>query len=140
MCTVAGALWQGLLGRPASESGRLCRGLGPRPGQPLPEGASVGYASRTCVRPRPVDADHERILTDGKSFVLRSLQVLLGDLVTSVARLKMRTVDDTGTEIGAREALFTRIIPPGGVGAELGVFKGTLSSFVLAVNRPAKLH
>jgi hypothetical protein len=87
-----------------------------------------------------VDADHERILTEGKSFVLRALQVLLGDVVASVAKLKIRTVDDIGTEIGAREELFSRVIPPGGVGAELGVFKGTLSAFILSVNRPATLH
>jgi Methyltransferase domain len=87
-----------------------------------------------------VDGDHARILTEGKSFLLRSLQVLLGDLVTSVARLKMRTVDDIGTEIGAREALFKQVIPPGGIGAELGVFKGTLSAFILFVNHPATLR
>lgn len=82
----------------------------------------------------------QRILAEGKSFALRALQVVLGDLVTSVARLKIRTVDDIGTAIRDREALFTRVIPPGGVGAELGVFKGTLSAFILAANRPAKLH
>jgi hypothetical protein len=43
MCTVASGFW-GLLGRPASEYGRLCRGGGgPRTGRASPEGASVAY-------------------------------------------------------------------------------------------------
>ena len=41
---VASGFW-GLLGRPASEYGRLCRGGGgPRTGRASPEGASVAYA------------------------------------------------------------------------------------------------
>src|SRR6266487_6241114 len=39
-----GWLWHRLLGRPVSESGRLCHGMGPQGGRPLAEGASVAYA------------------------------------------------------------------------------------------------
>jgi hypothetical protein len=45
-------LWQRLLRRPASESGRLCQGDGaPRTGRALPEGANVGYPL-----PIPIDS------------------------------------------------------------------------------------
>lgn len=52
----------------------------------------------------------------------------------------MAAVNDSGTEIGARAQLFQDVIPRNGVGAELGVYKGTLSRFILAANRPRRLH
>ena len=52
----------------------------------------------------------------------------------------MSTISDSGTVIGARGELFGQVIPPGGIGAEIGVYKGTLSRHILKSNRPAKLH
>ncbi|GAB2606134.1 hypothetical protein GCM10027034_44290 [Ramlibacter solisilvae] len=49
-------------------------------------------------------------------------------------------MSDSGTEIGVRAKLFREIIPKHGVGVELGVYKGTLSQFILAANQPKLLH
>ncbi len=67
-------------------------------------------------------------------------QRFLASLLTVAAKLKMRTVSDRGTEIGVRRELFTEIIPQGGIGVELGVYKGTLSVFILGANHPKRLH
>lgn len=52
----------------------------------------------------------------------------------------MAVINDSGTEIGVRAKLFGQVIPKHGVGVELGVYKGTLSKFILAANQPARLH
>jgi len=52
----------------------------------------------------------------------------------------MGVITDLGTEIGLRSKLFKEVIPKCGIGVELGVYKGTLSRFILKNNQPTRLH
>ena len=73
-------------------------------------------------------------------FFREWMQGFLARLITQLARVKMSMVTDSGTAIGKRYKLFSEIIPPRGIGVELGVYKGNLSHHILAVNRPSLLH
>jgi hypothetical protein len=56
--------------------------------------------------------------------------------------LRLEIVDDFfGARSGVlRSKLLARFIPPGGVGCELGVFKGHLSKAILRIVKPQKLY
>lgn len=56
--------------------------------------------------------------------------------------LRLEIVDDFfGARSGVlRSKLLARFIPPGGVGCELGVFKGHLSKAILRIIKPQKLY
>ena len=58
--------------------------------------------------------------------------------VTALRRLVGRALRATGARPG-REWLFG-VLPPGGVAAEVGVWKGDFSARLLARTRPARLH
>ncbi|GAB5415405.1 MAG: hypothetical protein Cons2KO_30080 [Congregibacter sp.] len=68
------------------------------------------------------------------------LQSFFSKLLTLAAHLRLKFINDSGTQIGERSKLFKEIIPPDGIGAELGVYKGTLSQFILVENHPRKLY
>jgi hypothetical protein len=75
-----------------------------------------------------------------KTRLLPPLQGACSTGLSLLARARLAVVSDSGTEIGARARLFGEIIPRHGVGVELGVYKGTLSTFILAANQPRRLH
>jgi SAM-dependent methyltransferase len=75
-----------------------------------------------------------------KDVLLPALQGTCSAALTLLARARMAVVTDSGTEIGLRARLFKEVLPRNGIGAELGVFKGTLSRYILAVNQPRRLH
>ncbi|MBW4622523.1 MAG: class I SAM-dependent methyltransferase [Cyanosarcina radialis HA8281-LM2] len=68
------------------------------------------------------------------------LQAGLSSAMSSLAQLRMKVITDSGTSIGLRRKLFEKVIPKGGVGVELGVYKGTLSKYILSANQPQCLH
>ena len=68
------------------------------------------------------------------------LQAVLSLGLSALAKARMRTITDSGTVIGLRAKVFNEVIPKGGIGAELGVYKGTLSKFILDTNQPRLLH
>ena len=61
-------------------------------------------------------------------------------MMSSLAGARMKVITDNGTTIGLRHKLFVDVIPKGGIGVELGVYKGTLSKYILSVNQPCRLH
>jgi len=65
------------------------------------------------------------------------IQLRTAESMRSLAALK---VDASGSPLGGRPELFDAVIPPGGVGAELGVYKGRLSRWIMKFNRPQVLH
>ncbi|RJP36139.1 MAG: class I SAM-dependent methyltransferase [Desulfobacteraceae bacterium] len=75
-----------------------------------------------------------------KVYSLPKLQGLYSRGLSILAKARMRTITDKGTEIGLRAKLFKEVIPAGGIGVELGVYKGTLSKFILETNQPSRLH
>lgn len=68
------------------------------------------------------------------------MQFYISIFISYLARIRMRVINDSGTFIGERKTLFQNIIPKNQVGVEIGVYKGTLSSFILSTNKPSKLH
>jgi hypothetical protein len=75
-----------------------------------------------------------------RALLFPPLQFACSQGLSLLARARMAVISDSGTEIGLRAKLFTHVIPKNGVGVELGVYKGTLSKFILAANQPARLH
>lgn len=75
-----------------------------------------------------------------QASVLPKLQSACSGALSLLARARMQVINDSGTEIGVRAKLFNQIIPRNGVGVELGVYKGTLSRFILEANQPKRLH
>lgn len=75
-----------------------------------------------------------------KEFSLEKLQGLCSWGLSVLAKARMRTITDKGTAIGLRAKLFKEVIPAEGIGVELGVYKGTLSKFILETNQPNCLH
>lgn len=75
-----------------------------------------------------------------KEIVLPALQGGCSLALTLLARARMALITDSGTEIGLRAKLFREVLPRNGIGAELGVYKGTLSRYIVAVNQPRRLH
>ncbi len=68
------------------------------------------------------------------------LQFVYSNGLSILAKARMGVITDLGTTIGFRAKLFNKIIPKGGIGVELGVYKGTLSTFILSTNQPHRLH
>jgi hypothetical protein len=75
-----------------------------------------------------------------RRLLLPPLQAACSGGLSLLAHARMAAVSDSGTEIGSRARLFTEVIPKNGVGVELGVYKGTLSRYILEANRPQRLH
>jgi hypothetical protein len=75
-----------------------------------------------------------------KRTLFANAQLTLAEMITALARLKQWATRDSGTGIERRRKLFAEVLPRGAVGAEIGVFKGNLSRFILEVNRPTRLH
>lgn len=61
-------------------------------------------------------------------------------MMSSLTGARMKVITDSGTIIGLRHKLFVDVIAKGGIGVELGVYKGTLSKYILSVNQPYRLH
>ncbi len=74
------------------------------------------------------------------SLSFPELQGAYSRALSILAKARMDTITDSGTKIGVRAKLFSEVIPAGGIGVELGVYKGTLSRFILDKNGPARLH
>jgi len=68
------------------------------------------------------------------------LQMVLSTLMSNCAKARMRVITDSGTKIGIRRELFENVIPKGGAGIELGVYKGTLSQYIVDANQPRVIH
>ena len=81
-----------------------------------------------------------RIRRSVRRFVFPRLQSAYSKGLSVLAKARMGVVTDNGTAIGLRAKLFKEVIPKGGVGVEVGVYKGTLSRFILEANRPSRLH
>jgi hypothetical protein len=75
-----------------------------------------------------------------RTFFYPRLQSAYSKGLSILAKARMGVVTDSGTEIGLRAKLFNEIIPKCGIGVELGVYKGTLSEFILSTNNPNRLH
>jgi hypothetical protein len=75
-----------------------------------------------------------------RSILLPPLQWACSEALSLLAKARMLVVSDSGTDIGARARLFRDVIPKHGIGVELGVYKGTLSAFILSANQPRRLH
>jgi len=75
-----------------------------------------------------------------KQKVYPYLQVILSSMMSMLAKIRMKVITDSGTEIGLRRKLFEEVIPRYGIGVELGVYKGTLSRYILEANQPKFLH
>lgn len=75
-----------------------------------------------------------------RARLFNALQVILSRHIVLVTRLKMWATRDAGVATKHRRELFTDVIKSGGVGCELGVYKGNLSRLILDVNKPKKLH
>jgi hypothetical protein len=75
-----------------------------------------------------------------RSLFYPRLQSAYSKGLSILAKARMGVITDSGTKIGVRAKLFNEIIPKCGIGIELGVYKGTLSTFILSTNQPSRLH
>ena len=75
-----------------------------------------------------------------KRAIYPYFQALLSSTISSLAKIRMKVITDSGTLIGLRRKLFDEVIPKKGIGVELGVYKGTLSQYILNVSKPSCLH
>lgn len=75
-----------------------------------------------------------------RNYILARLQKYFSILMSALARVRRKVIIDSGTAIGLRHKLFTEVISTGGIGVELGVYKGTLSKYIMKVNQPRCLH
>ena len=75
-----------------------------------------------------------------RSFFYPTFQSVCSKGLSILAKARMGVITDSGTAIGLRAKLFNDIIPKYGIGVELGVYKGTLSKFILSINQPYLLH
>lgn len=75
-----------------------------------------------------------------RNFFYPKLQSAYSKGLSILANARMGVITDSGTKIKFRAKIFNEVIPKYGIGVELGVYKGTLSKFILSTNQPRRLH